>query len=197
MFPYPSGKLHMGHVRNYTIGDVISRYKRLQDINVFQPMGVGMLLVCLQKMLRCKIKSVQKNGRIKILNMKQQLMSLGFSYDWSKELRTCEPTYYQWEQELFSILAKKGLVYKKKSLVNWDPVDQTVLANEQVIDGKGWRSGADVELKEVDQWFFKITDYAEELLSSLDDLDWPENVKAYAKKLDWQIRRCRNKILSG
>ena len=107
MFPYPSGKLHMGHVRNYTIGDVISRYKRLQDINVFQPMG-QMLLVCLQKMLRCKIKSVQKNGRIKILKpMKQQLMSLGFSYDWSKELRTCEPTYYQWEQELLVFWQKR------------------------------------------------------------------------------------------
>ncbi len=181
MFPYPSGKLHMGHVRNYTIGDVISRYKRLQDINVFQPMGWDAFgLPAENAALQNKVSPKEWTDH-NIEAMKQQLMSLGFSYDWSKELRTCEPTYYQWEQELFSILAKKGLVYKKKSLVNWDPVDQTVLANEQVIDGKGWRSGADVELKEVDQWFFKITDYAEELLSSLDDLDWPENVKLMQK----------------
>ena len=181
MFPYPSGKLHMGHVRNYTIGDVISRYKRLQDINVFQPMGWDAFgLPAENAALQNKVSPKEWTDQ-NIEAMKQQLMSLGFSYDWSKELRTCEPTYYQWEQELFSILAKKGLVYKKKSLVNWDPVDQTVLANEQVIDGKGWRSGADVELKEVDQWFFKITDYAEELLSSLDDLDWPENVKLMQK----------------
>ena len=116
-----------------------------------------------------------------IEHMKKQLISLGLGYDWSKELRTCEPQYYKWEQLIFKKFYEKGLVYKKKSIVNWDPVDETVLANEQVIDGKGWRSGAKVELKEIDQWFIKITDYADELLSSLDEVDWPENVKTMQK----------------
>ena len=181
MFPYPSGKLHMGHVRNYTIGDVISRYKRMQNLNVFQPMGWDAFGLPAENAAIENKLSPQKWTNENISNMKTQLKSLGFSYDWSKELRTCDSNYYKWEQLIFKKFFDAGLVYKKKSLVNWDPVDQTVLANEQVIDGKGWRSGAQVEMKEIDQWFIKITNYADELLSSLDKLDWPENVKLMQK----------------
>ena len=181
MFPYPSGKLHMGHVRNYTIGDVISRFKRMQGFNVFQPMGWDAFgLPAENAAIKNKV-GPQSWTEQNIENMKSQLERLGFSYDWSKELKTCDPNYFKWEQEIFTMLHKRGLVYRKKSLVNWDPVDETVLANEQVIDGKGWRSGATVELKEIDQWFLKITDYADELLSSVESLDWPENVKAMQK----------------
>ena len=181
MFPYPSGKLHMGHVRNYTIGDVISRFKRMQGFNVFQPMGWDAFgLPAENAAIKNKVDP-QSWTEQNIANMKSQLERLGFSYDWSKELKTCDPGYFRWEQEIFTMLHKQGLVYRKKSLVNWDPVDETVLANEQVIDGKGWRSGATVELKEIDQWFLKITDYADELLSSVESLDWPENVKAMQK----------------
>ena len=181
MFPYPSGKLHMGHVRNYTIGDVISRFKRMQGFNVFQPMGWDAFgLPAEDAAIKNKVDP-QSWTEQNIENMKSQLERLGFSYDWSKELKTCDPNYFKWEQEIFTMLHKRGLVYRKKSLVNWDPVDETVLANEQVIDGKGWRSGATVELKEIDQWFLKITDYADELLSSVESLDWPENVKAMQK----------------
>src|SRR5210317_1249446 len=181
MFPYPSGKLHMGHVRNYTIGDVISRFKRMQGFNVFQPMGWDSFgLPAENAAIKNKVDP-QSWTEQNIENMKSQLERLGFSYDWSKELKTCDPNYFKWEQEIFTMLQKRGLVYRKKSLVNWDPVDETVLANEQVIDGKGWRSGATVELKEIDQWFLKITDYADELLSSVENLDWPENVKAMQK----------------
>ena len=181
MFPYPSGKLHMGHVRNYTIGDVISRFKRMQGFNVFQPMGWDAFgLPAENAAIKNKVDP-QSWTEQNIENMKSQLERLGFSYDWSKELKTCDPDYYRWEQEIFTLLHKQGLVYRKKSLVNWDPVDETVLANEQVIDGKGWRSGAIVELKEIDQWFLKITDYADELLSSIENLDWPENVKSMQK----------------
>jgi leucyl-tRNA synthetase len=181
MFPYPSGKLHMGHVRNYTIGDVISRFKRMQGFNVFQPMGWDAFgLPAENAAIKNKVDP-QSWTEQNIENMKSQLKRLGFSYDWSKELKTCDPNYFRWEQEIFTLLHKKGLVYRKKSLVNWDPVDETVLANEQVIDGKGWRSGATVELKEIDQWFLKITDYADELLTSAESLDWPENVKSMQK----------------
>jgi len=181
MFPYPSGKLHMGHVRNYTIGDVISRFKRMQGFNVFQPMGWDAFgLPAENAAIKNKVDP-QSWTEQNIENMKSQLERLGFSYDWSKELKTCDPDYFKWEQEIFTLLHKQGLVYRKKSLVNWDPVDETVLANEQVIDGKGWRSGATVELKEIDQWFLKITDYADELLSSIENLDWPENVKSMQK----------------
>ena len=181
MFPYPSGKLHMGHVRNYTIGDVISRFKRMQGFNVFQPMGWDAFgLPAENAAIKNKVDP-QSWTELNIENMKSQLERLGFSYDWSKELKTCDPDYFRWEQEIFTLLHKQGLVYRKKSLVNWDPVDETVLANEQVIDGKGWRSGATVELKEIDQWFLKITDYADELLSSIENLDWPENVKSMQK----------------
>jgi leucyl-tRNA synthetase len=177
MFPYPSGKLHMGHVRNYTFGDVISRYKRMNDFNVFQPMGWDAFGLPAENAAIANEVSPKEWTNENIEHMKQQLISLGLGYDWSKELRTCEPNYYKWEQLIFKKFFEKGLVYKKKSLVNWDPIDETVLANEQVIDGKGWRSGAPVEIKEIDQWFIKITDYADELLSSLNEVDWPENVK--------------------
>jgi leucyl-tRNA synthetase len=177
MFPYPSGKLHMGHVRNYTIGDVISRYKRMNNFNVFQPMGWDAFGLPAENAAIANEVSPKEWTNDNIEHMKQQLISLGLGYDWSKELRTCEPKYYKWEQLIFKKFFEKGLVYKKKSLVNWDPIDETVLANEQVIDGKGWRSGAPVEIKEIDQWFIKITNYADELLSSLNEVDWPENVK--------------------
>ena len=177
MFPYPSGKLHMGHVRNYTIGDVISRYKRMKNFNVFQPMGWDAFGLPAENAAIENKVSPDKWTDHNIENMKSQLQSLGFSYDWSKELRTCDSNYYKWEQLIFKKFYDAGLVYRKKALVNWDPVDETVLANEQVIDGKGWRSGAQIEIKEIDQWFIKITDYADELLTSLDSLDWPENVK--------------------
>ena len=158
MFPYPSGKLHMGHVRNYTIGDVISRYKRMNNFNVFQPMGWDAFGLPAENAAIANKVSPKDWTNQNIEHMKQQLISLGLGYDWSKELRTCEPEYYKWEQLIFKKFYDKGLVYRKKSLVNWDPVDETVLANEQVIDGKGWRSGAQVEIKEIDQWFIKITD---------------------------------------
>ena len=181
MSPYPSGKLHMGHVRNYTIGDVISRYKRMRNFNVFQPMGWDAFGLPAENAAIANKVSPKDWTNQNIDHMKKQLISLGLGYDWSKELRTCEPSYYKWEQLIFKKFYDKGLVYKKKSLVNWDPVDETVLANEQVIDGKGWRSGAQIEIKEIDQWFIKITDYADELLSSLDEVDWPENVKTMQK----------------
>ena len=181
MFPYPSGKLHMGHVRNYTIGDVISRYKRMNDFNVFQPMGWDAFGLPAENAAIENKVSPKDWTNANIDNMKKQLKSLGLSYDWSKELRTCDPKYYKWEQLIFKKFYDAGLVYRKKSIVNWDPVDETVLANEQVIDGKGWRSGAQIEIKEIDQWFIKITEYAEELLDSLDTLDWPENVKLMQK----------------
>ena len=181
MFPYPSGKLHMGHVRNYTIGDVISRFKRMQNFNVFQPMGWDAFgLPAENAAIENEVSPKDWTDR-NIENMKNQLQSLGFSYDWSMEIRTCDPKYYKWEQLIFKKFYDAGLVYKKKSLVNWDPVDETVLANEQVIDGKGWRSGAQVQIKEIDQWFIKITAYADELLDSLEELDWPENVKLMQK----------------
>ena len=177
MFPYPSGKLHMGHVRNYTIGDVISRYKRMNNFNVFQPMGWDAFGLPAENAAIANKVSPDDWTRENIEHMKVQLKSLGLSYDWSKELKTCDTSYYKWEQLIFKKFADQGLVYRKKAIVNWDPVDNTVLANEQVIDGKGWRSGAKIEIKEIDQWFLRITDYAEELLTSLDALDWPENVK--------------------
>jgi len=181
MFPYPSGKLHMGHVRNYTIGDVISRYKRMNNFNVFQPMGWDAFGLPAENAAIANKVSPKEWTNENIEHMKKQLVALGLGYDWSKELRTCEPSYYKWEQLIFKKFYEKGLVYRKKSLVNWDPVDKTVLANEQVIDGKGWRSGAQIEIKEIDQWFIKITEYAEELLNSLEEVDWPENVKTMQK----------------
>lgn len=178
MFPYPSGKLHMGHVRNYTIGDVISRYQRMQGKNVMQPMGWDAFGLPAENAAIANKTAPAKWTHANIAYMKNQLKQLGFGYDWNRELATCKPDYYRWEQWFFARLYEKGLVYKKMSTVNWDPVDQTVLANEQVVDGKGWRSGAPVEQKKIPQWFIRITDYAEELLNDLDQLeDWPEQVK--------------------
>ncbi len=178
MFPYPSGKLHMGHVRNYTITDVISRYQRMQGKNVLHPMGWDAFGLPAENAAIQNNTAPAKWTYSNIEYMKEQLNSLGFGFDWTRELATCQPSYYKWEQWFFTRLYEKGLVYKKMATVNWDPVDHTVLANEQVIDGKGWRSGAVVERKEIPQWFIKITDYADELLSSLDQLpQWPEQVK--------------------
>ncbi|MFM2486317.1 leucine--tRNA ligase [Celerinatantimonas yamalensis] len=178
MFPYPSGRLHMGHVRNYTLGDVISRYQRMQGKNVLQPMGWDAFGLPAENAAIKNNTAPAKWTYENIAYMKKQLKQLGFGYDWSRELATCRPEYYRWEQWFFTKLYEKGLVYKKMATVNWDPVDQTVLANEQVVDGRGWRSGALVEQKEIPQWFIKITAYAEELLTDLDQMDeWPEQVK--------------------
>ena len=178
MLPYPSGALHMGHVRNYTIGDVVSRYQRMLGKNVMQPMGWDAFG------LPAENAAIKNNTAPavwtyqNIEHMREQLESMGFAYDWSREFATCKPEYYRWEQQMFTRLMKKGLAYRKDAEVNWDPLDQTVLANEQVIDGRGWRSGAVVERRSIPQWFLKITDYAEELLNELDGLEsWPESVK--------------------
>ena len=164
MFPYPSGKLHMGHVRNYTITDVIARYQRMQGKNVLHPMGWDAFGLPAENAAIQNNTAPAKWTHENIAYMKAQLRSLGFGIDWSRELATCEPDYYKWEQWFFLQLLGKGLVYQEEAEVNWDPVDETVLANEQVIDGKGWRSGAEVEKRRLKQWFLKITDYAEELL---------------------------------
>jgi leucyl-tRNA synthetase len=178
MFPYPSGKLHMGHVRNYTIGDVIARYQRMQGKNVLQPMGWDAFGLPAENAAIKHGRPPAEWTRANIADMKGQLKRLGFGYDWERELATCDPSYYRWEQWMFTRLLDKGLAYRKLATVNWDPVDQTVLANEQVIDGRGWRSGAVVEKRDIEQWFVKITDYAQELLDGLDRLpDWPEQVR--------------------
>ncbi len=178
MLPYPSGALHMGHVRNYTIGDVISRYHRMLGKNVLQPMGWDAFGLPAENAAIKNNTAPAKWTYANIEHMRTQLKRLGFAYDWSREFATCAPDYYRWEQLMFTRLIKKGLAYRKDAEVNWDPVDQTVLANEQVVDGRGWRSGAEVERKSITQWFLKITDYAEELLQGLDALeDWPDAVK--------------------
>lgn len=182
MFPYPSGRLHMGHVRNYSIGDVISRFQKMQGKNVMQPIGWDAFgLPAENAALKNKVAPAKWTYE-NINYMRNQLSKLGFGYDWSREVATCHPKYYKWEQWLFVKLFEKGLVYKKNAIVNWDPVDQTVLANEQVIDGRGWRSDALIEKKEISQWFMRITDYADELLESLDELKgWPDAVKTMQK----------------
>ncbi|MGE8175595.1 leucine--tRNA ligase [Pseudomonas fluorescens] len=178
MFPYPSGKLHMGHVRNYTIGDVISRYQRMQGKNVLQPMGWDAFGMPAENAAMKNNVAPAKWTYENIAYMKTQLRSLGLAVDWSREVTTCKPDYYRWEQWLFTRLFEKGVIYRKNGTVNWDPVDQTVLANEQVIDGRGWRSGALIEKREIPMYYFKITAYADELLEGLDDLPgWPEQVK--------------------
>jgi leucyl-tRNA synthetase len=178
MFPYPSGKLHMGHVRNYTIGDVLSRYHRMKGYNVMQPMGWDAFGLPAENAAMANNVPPAAWTYSNIDYMKQQLKSLGLGVDWSREVTTCKPDYYRWEQWLFTRLFEKGIIYKKTATVNWDPIDHTVLANEQVIDGRGWRSGALVEKREIPMYFFRITDYAEELLADLDKLDgWPEQVK--------------------
>jgi len=182
MFPYPSGKIHMGHVRNYTIGDVLARYKHLNGYNVLHPMGwdsFGMPAENAAKQNNLNPKDWTEEN---ISVMKSQLKELGLSIDWDREISTCSPEYYKHQQKLFLELYDKGLVYRKESYVNWDPIDKTVLANEQVIDGKGWRSGANVERKKLNQWFFKISNFSEELLNDLSQLtDWPEKVKIMQK----------------
>lgn len=178
MMPYPSGSLHMGHVRNYTIGDVISRYQAMLGKNVMQPMSWDAFgLPAENAAIKNKIPPA-KWTRDNIAYIRGQMKQMGFAYDWSREVTTCDPDYYRWEQWFFLRLYQKGLVYKKNAEVNWDPVDQTVLANEQVVNGRGWRSGALVERREIPQWFLKITDYADELLNDLDKLEnWPQQVK--------------------
>jgi len=178
MFPYPSGRIHMGHVRNYTMGDVVARFKRAKGINVLHPMGWDAFGMPAEN------AAMQNNSHPKswtyenIATMRAQLKAMGLSLDWSREFATCDVDYYHQQQQLFLDLLEKGLIYRKKSKVNWDPVDQTVLANEQVIDGCGWRSGAPVEQRDLTQWFFKITDFSEDLLEKLDTLDgWPEKVR--------------------
>ncbi|OGS97205.1 MAG: leucine--tRNA ligase [Gallionellales bacterium RIFCSPLOWO2_02_FULL_57_47] len=178
MFPYPSGKLHMGHVRNYTIGDVLSRYHRMKGYNVMQPMGWDAFGLPAENAAMANNVPPAAWTYSNIAYMKQQLKSLGLGIDWSREVTTCKPDYYRWEQWLFTRLFKKGIIYNKTASVNWDPVDHTVLANEQVIDGRGWRSGALVEKRDIPMYFFRITQYADELLQGLDTLDgWPEQVK--------------------
>jgi leucyl-tRNA synthetase len=178
MLPYPSGRLHMGHVRNYSIGDVISRYQKMLGKNVMQPIGWDAFgLPAENAAIKNKVPPAGWTYE-NIGHMKEQLIELGFGYDWSRELATCHPEYYKWEQWFFIKLFEKGLVYKKKAIVNWDPVDQTVLANEQVVEGCGWRSGAPVEKKEISQWYMKITDYADELLADIQNLKgWPDAVR--------------------
>ena len=182
MFPYPSGKIHMGHVRNYTIGDVLARYKSLQGFNVLHPMGWDSFGMPAENAARQNKLDPETWTQSNIQNMKKQLKKLGLSIDWDREISTCSPEYYKHQQKIFLDFYDKGLVYRKEEYVNWDPIDQTVLANEQVIDGKGWRSGALVERKKLNQWFFNITKFSQELLEGLDDLkEWPEKVKTMQK----------------
>ncbi len=197
MFPYPSGKIHMGHVRNYTLGDVIARYKRAQGFNVMHPMGWDAFGLPAENAAIENQTSPKTWTYENINTMKMQLKQMGLSIDWSREIATCDKLYYQNQQKLFLKFYRKNLIYKKESLVNWDPVEKTVLANEQVIDGKGWRSGADVEQKKLSQWFFKITDYANSLLQALDKMSgWPDKVrlmqknwigKSYGCEIDFEI----------
>ena len=197
MFPYPSGNIHMGHVRNYTLGDVIANFKRLNEYNVLHPMGWDAFG------LPAENAAIQNNLHPKdwtlrnISTMKSQLKRLGLSIDWDKEISTCDESYYKHQQVLFTLLFKKGIAYKKKSYVNWDPIDKTVLANEQVIDGKGWRSGAIVEKKELDQWFLNITKYSDQLLDSFKNLKgWPEKVKLMQKNWIGKSEGCEIEFIS-
>src|SRR5450432_2823034 len=172
MLPYPSGKLHMGHVRNYTINDVMARYLRMCGYNVLMPMGWDAFgLPAENAAMDAKVPPA-KWTYDNIAAMKEQFAAIGLAIDWSREVTTCKPDYYRWNQWLFLKMLEKGIAYRKTGTVNWDPVDQTVLANEQVIDGRGWRSGALVEKREIPMYYLRITDYADELLTSLDDLGW-------------------------
>ena len=182
MFPYPSGKIHMGHVRNYTIGDILSRYKTMQGFNVLHPMGWDSFGMPAENAARENNLDPKFWTEKNISTMKNQLKKLGLSIDWDREISTCSNDYYKHQQLFFLELYDKGLVYKKENYVNWDPIDETVLANEQVIDGKGWRSGAIVERKKLSQWFFNISKFSEELLKGLDELqNWPNKVKVMQK----------------
>ena len=178
MFPYPSGKIHMGHVRNYTIGDVLARIKSMQGYNVLHPMGWDSFGMPAENAARQNSLDPKEWTEKNISVMKEQLKRIGLSIDWDREISTCSEDYYKHQQKFFLELYDKGLVYRKESYVNWDPIDETVLANEQVIDGKGWRSGALVEKKKLNQWFFNISKFSEELLQDLKKLDgWPDKVK--------------------
>ncbi len=204
MFPYPSGDIHMGHVRNYTLGDLIARYKRAKGYNVLHPMGWDSFGLPAENAAISNNVHPKSWTEKNIQNMKTQLKKMGLSYDWSKELSTCSPDYYKHEQKIFIEFFKKGLAYQKETIVNWDPVEQTVLANEQVIDGKGWRSDAIVEKKRMKGWFLKITDFAEDLLEDLNSLhNWPEKVKLMQKNwigksfgayIDFQIKGIDEKV---
>jgi len=179
MFPYPSGRLHMGHVRNYTIGDVLSRYMRMNGRNVLQPMGWDAFGLPAENAAIANGVPPAKWTYDNIAYMKGQFKSLGIALDWSRELATCDPDYYRWNQWLFLRMMEKGVAYQKTGVVNWDPVDKTVLANEQVIDGRGWRTGAVIEKREIPMYYLKITAFAEDLLSALDQMPgWPERVRA-------------------
>ena len=178
MFPYPSGNIHMGHVRNYTLGDVVSRYKKANGYNVLHPMGWDSFGLPAENAAKENDVHPSEWTNKNISTMKEQLMSMGLSYDWSREVSTCDPQYYKFEQKMFIDFFQKGLAYKKESWVNWDPVEKTVLANEQVIDGRGWRSNAIVEKKLLNQWFLKMTHYADDLLETIENLkNWPDRVK--------------------
>ncbi len=202
MFPYPSGKIHMGHVRNYTIGDVLSRYKTLKGFNVLHPMGWDSFGMPAENAAKQNNLNPKTWTETNIQVMKSQLKMLGLSIDWDREISTCSPNYFKHQQKIFLDLYDKGLVYRKESYVNWDPVDKTVLANEQVIDGKGWRSGATVERKKLNQWFFKISHFSEELLNSLETLNsWPDKVKtmqknwigkSYGCEIDFKVEGSKN-----
>ncbi|HNN85779.1 MAG TPA: class I tRNA ligase family protein, partial [Accumulibacter sp.] len=182
MFPYPSGKLHMGHVRNYTIGDVLARFYRMQGRNVLQPMGWDAFGMPAENAAIQNGVPPAQWTYANIDDMRKQLQRLGFAIDWQRELATCSPEYYRWEQWLFTRLYAKGLIYKRLGTVNWDPAEHTVLANEQVIDGRGWRSGALVEKREIPMYYMKITAYADELLDDLERLEgWPEQVRLMQK----------------
>ena len=196
MFPYPSGKIHMGHVRNYTIGDVLARFKTLQGFNVLHPMGWDSFGMPAENAARQNNLDPKTWTERNISNMKSQLKKLGLSIDWNREISTCSPEYYKHQQEFFLELFDKGLVYRKEQYVNWDPVDETVLANEQVIDGRGWRSGAKVERKKLNQWFFKITKFSNELLESLENLEkWPNKVKTMQKNWIGKSFGCEIKFI--
>src|SRR5215813_2976308 len=182
MFPYPSGRIHMGHVRNYTMGDVIARFKRGQGFNVLHPMGWDAFGLPAENAARDKGVHPREWTYANIAAMREQLKSMGLAIDWSREFATCDPEYYARQQRLFVEFYRKGLVYRAEADVNWDPVDHTVLANEQVIEGRGWRSGALVERKKLSQWFFRITAYSDDLLTALDGLDkWPDKVRLMQK----------------
>ena len=182
MFPYPSGRIHMGHVRNYAMGDVVARYKRARGFNVLHPMGWDAFGLPAENAAMERKVNPRDWTYANIASMRDQLKAMGLSLDWSREIATCDPDYYKHQQRMFLDFLGKGLVTRRTAKVNWDPVDHTVLANEQVIDGRGWRSGALVEQRELTQWFFKITDFAEDLLTALDGLDrWPEKVRLMQK----------------
>ena len=195
MFPYPSGRIHIGHVRNYTMGDVVARYKSSCGYSVLHPMGWDAFGMPAEN------AAMERGGHPKdwtygnIAQMRDQMKPLGLSIDWSREFATCDPEYYGQQQSMFIDFMEKGLVYRKNAVVNWDPVDMTVLANEQVIDGKGWRSGAEVERRELTQWFFRISDFSGELLDAIDGLkDWPEKVRLMQANWIGKSRGCNSRF---